>query len=170
MNSFLFNVFILGSLWIIGYGLGVIVKQRFFASGTSSTNADAPYSAILEFVQATKVTNQAISAYTDAVEAGNPPPDKRSIAGPIASMLALYANEICGEKTMLKDMEEVIIRTKSVMDLLREIGFDIKGNAEAGERWATDLVDMAIMELDLNGRLVNPEKIQNPAKLYYSTS
>lgn len=166
MNSLLLTIMFIVALWIVGYGIFIIVKNRVFLIPAQS----GQYAAVMEFVNATKAANETITNYTNASRAGNPPGDKRGIAQSIATMMAMYANEICQEKTMLHEMPEVDARNESVMDLLRVIGMEEKGSMEAGERWATDLIDLAIMELEFSGKLIAPEKIQNPAVHYFSTS
>lgn len=122
---------------------------------------------LLEFVKALYVTTHAIEDHNKLNEQGANP-DSSAISDSIANLMALYANEVSKEKNAISDLTSLHDRRDTLLDILRGICIEKTGDKLIGEKLAVEKIDFALMELDAQDKLINPGKVENPARIYFS--
>lgn len=122
---------------------------------------------LLEFVKALYVTTHAIEDHNKLTEQGANP-DSSAISDSIANLMALYANEVSKEKNAISDLTSLHDRRDTLLDILRGICIEKTGDKLIGEKLAVEKIDFALMELDAQDKLINPGKVENPARVYFS--
>lgn len=122
---------------------------------------------MLEFVKALYVTTHAIEDHNQLIKDGLKP-DSSAICDSIANLMALYANEMSKEKNAISDLSSLHERRDTLLDIIRGICIEKTGDELIGEKLAVEKIDLALMDLDAQDRLSNPEKVENPARSYFS--
>lgn len=119
-----------------------------------------------EFIKSLHHTTAIIEKNNDLNLAGQEP-DTISLKDAIANLMALYANEQSAGKKTLVNLPEWDKRKDTLLDILRGLCIEQTGTKETGEKMAVEKIDLALMDLDAQEKLLFPDKVRNPAKAYF---
>lgn len=137
-----------------------------FKQGSSMAEHNRYMESMSEFIKALHHTTAIIEKNNDLNLTGQEP-DTTSLKDAIANLMALYANEQSAGKKTLVNLPEWDKRKDTLLDILRGLCIEQTGTKETGEKMAVEKIDLALMDLDAQEKLLFPDKVRNPAKAYF---